>query len=69
MKLENAFPAENAASAVVQHEVENMFYLKPHSLRSKEMLNGLKQVKGLNDIVEWSKQCRPKHAHHLKHLK
>jgi hypothetical protein len=24
-KLENAFPAENAVSAVVQSEVENMF--------------------------------------------
>ena len=30
-----------------QSEVENRFYVKSHSLRREEMLNGLNQVKGL----------------------
>ena len=33
-------------SAVVQSEVENIFLIKPHRLRHKEMLNGLNKVKG-----------------------
>jgi hypothetical protein len=46
IQRENAFPAENAVSAVVQSEVENIFLIKPHILRHKETLNGLNQVKG-----------------------
>ena len=38
--LENAFPAENAVSAVVQSEVE--FLIKPHRLRHKETLKDIK---------------------------
>ena len=45
-QLENAFPPENAVSAVVQSEVKNIFLIKPHRLRHEETLNGLNQVKG-----------------------
>jgi hypothetical protein len=31
-ELENAFPAENVVSTVVQSEVENIFLIKPHQL-------------------------------------
>ena len=41
-KLQNAIPAENASSVVVQNEDENVL-VKPLNLRRKEMLNGLYQ--------------------------
>ena len=52
--LECACPTEYAVSAVLQSEVENVL-IKPHSLRCKEMLNGLNKVqrfefKSLNNV-------------------
>ena len=54
-KLQNAIPAENASSVVVQNEDENVL-VKPLNLRRKEMLNGLYQWKE----SKWSKQCKPR---------
>ena len=54
-KLQNAIPAENALSVVVQNEDENVL-VKPLNLRRKEMLNGLYQWKE----SKWSKQCKPR---------
>ena len=60
-KLQNAFPAENAVSAVVLH------LIMPHGLRHYETLNGLNQVKEFEQKSKWSKYC--KHAHHLRKCK
>ena len=45
-------------SAVVQSEVENILFIKPHCLKHKEMLNGLIQMKRDNRVQQsnWSKQ-------------
>ena len=34
LKLQNAFPAENVATATVQREVENMFLVNPQSFKT-----------------------------------